>query len=176
MRLTRDGNLIRTDPWREGKYLDLWSVPHLLSGIVVGLSLFFLHFSTSAALMIAFLLLVGYEMFEVIAKIEETRWNRSLDVVVGMVSCVPTFLIAPLLSRDEILSAFAVILIADCILSFLGWRESQKAASLEAKLRAEITRERERFILRRAAMRKNWEDRRVKWRTRHQHNTPSPEL
>src|SRR3990167_4615278 len=95
MRLDREGKLVRTDIWREGKYLDLWSVPHFLSGMAVAFGLFFLDFATNAAFIIAILLLVAYEMFEVIAKIEETRWNRVLDVVVGMASFTPTFLLAP---------------------------------------------------------------------------------
>ena len=90
MRLNHKGELVRTDAWREGKYLDLWSVPHFLSGMVVALSLYVFGFEVRSAFVIAFLLLVGYEMFEVIAKIDETRWNRTLDVVVGMASVVPT--------------------------------------------------------------------------------------
>lgn len=49
----------RTDIWREGKYLDLWSVPHVLSGISVALGLYILGFDFWAAFVIGFLLLVG---------------------------------------------------------------------------------------------------------------------
>ena len=63
---------------------------------------------------------------EVIAKIDETRWNRALDVVVGIMSFVPTFLLAPALAPEEARVALAVIFIVDAALSFLGWRESQK--------------------------------------------------
>lgn len=150
MRLNKEGKIIRTDIWREGDYLDLWSVPHFLSGMAVALILFLFGFATNAAFIIAFLLLVAYEMFEVIAQIEETRWNRTLDVVVGMVSFAPTFLLAPHFSNVQVLVVCAVVLVLDGVLSFFGWRASQKAATLESMLRAEFEKERGRFVARRA--------------------------
>lgn len=150
MQIARDGRFVRTDIWREGEYLDLWSVPHFLSGMAVALGLYLFGFATNAAFIIALLLLVAYEMFEVIAKIEETRWNRVLDVVVGMVSFTPTFLLASQVSRTQIIGLFIVVLALDAVLSFFGWRASQKAAVLETKLRAEFEKERDRFAVRRA--------------------------
>lgn len=166
MKLDREGRLVRTDIWREGKYLDLWSVPHFLSGIAVAFALFFLGFAANAAFVIAFLLLVAYEMFEVIAKIEETRWNRVLDVVVGMASFTPTFLLLPNFPRSSAVGIFIVVVAADSILSFFGWRASAKAAALEKSLRAEFERERERFALRRARMRHTWQERRKRRKER----------
>jgi signal transduction histidine kinase len=166
MRLNRDGKLVRTDIWREGDYLDLWSVPHFLSGMSVAFALFFLDYTANAAFVIAFLVLVAYEMFEVIAKIEETRWNRVLDVVVGMASFTPTFLLLPGIPRTLAITAFIVIVILDSILSFFGWKASQKAAELEKSLRTEFEKERERFARRRAAMKRGWQKRRDQWRPR----------
>jgi signal transduction histidine kinase len=160
MRLDREGRLVRTDIWREGKYLDLWSVPHFLSGMAVAFGLFFFAFTAKAAFVIAFLLLVAYEMFEVIAKIEETRWNRILDVVVGMASFTPTFLLLPSVPRTWAVAAFVVVVVADSVLSFFGWRASQKAAQLERSLRAEFEKERERFMLQRDRLRERWSNRR----------------
>lgn len=156
MRLNREGRLVRTDIWREGKYLDLWSVPHFLSGMVVAFVLFFLNYAGSAAFVIAFLVLVAYEMFEVIAKIEETRWNRILDVVVGMMSFTPTFLLLPSVPQAWAIGTFVVVVILDSVLSFFGWRASAKAAQLEKTLRAEFEKEKERFVVRREAVRRRW--------------------
>lgn len=164
MRLSRDGKLIRTDIWREGEYLDLWSVPHFLSGILVAFTLYFFQFEARSAFVIGFLFLVAYEMFEVIVKIEETRWNRVLDVVVGMASLVPTFFALPLIPVSVAYGLFGVIALINAVLSFLGWRESQKAAVLEAKMRVELRKERERFMRRRHAIAANWKNRRAQWR------------
>ncbi|MBL8157999.1 hypothetical protein JNK62_00485 [bacterium] len=163
MRLDREGRLVRTDIWREGEYLDLWSVPHFLSGMAVAFALFFLDYTGSAAFVIAFLLLVAYEMFEVIAEIEETRWNRVLDVVVGMASFTPTFLLLPGIPRGWAIGAFIVVLILDSVLSFFGWLASHKAATLEKTLKAEFEKEKERFVLRREAVRRRWRRRKDHW-------------
>jgi hypothetical protein len=167
MLLTRDGRFIRTDVWREGEYLDLWSVPHFLSGMIVGFALHFLGFALNAAFTIAFLLLVAYEMFEVIAQIEETRWNRVLDVVVGMTSFAPTFLLTPHVREPYVIIVFVTVAALDAVLSFFGWQASQKASVLEGKLRAELIRERERFTVRRQAITRNIRHRRDKWRDSH---------
>jgi hypothetical protein len=165
MRLSREGKLVRTDIWREGEYLDLWSVPHFLSGMAVAFVLFFLNYTGSAAFVIAFLLLVAYEMFEVIAKIEETRWNRVLDVVVGMTSFTPTFLLLPDVPRGWAIAVFVVVVVLDSVLSFFGWLASHKAAVLEKNLKAEFEKERERFAQRREAVRRRWRHRKDRWRS-----------
>lgn len=151
MDIPRYGKLIRRDIWREGEYLDLWSVPHFLSGMCVGFLLFFLDFDFRSAFIIALLMLIAYEMFEVIAQIEETRMNSFLDVVVGMSSFLLTFIYAPHFPPEKVLLVFGIALVTDAILSFFGWRESQKASALEAKMREEWQKERAKFHQRRKA-------------------------
>lgn len=163
MFVTRDGKFIRTDIWREGEYLDLWSVPHFLSGMVVAFTLFFFTYEANAAFVIAFLLLVAYEMFEVIAQIEETRWNRVLDVVVGMASFTPTFLLLPSIPTTWAIIAFIIIVAVDSVLSYFGWLASHKATVLETKMRAEFEKEKERFARRRDEIKERWKTRRTKW-------------
>jgi hypothetical protein len=96
MKLTRNGRFERTDIWREGKYLDLWSAVHFLSGASLGLGFYFLRFlniGVTGSIVIVFLLLVAYELWEAMVRIAETPQNRVLDVVVGMVSFLPFFLL-----------------------------------------------------------------------------------
>lgn len=143
------GHLVREDIWREGEYLDLWSVPHFLSGLSLGLALLLLGFDTLSAVLIAFVLLCAYELFEYVAKIEEGRANAIVDIVVGMGSCVLALLFAPQFAHEHVLTLLVVALVADAILSFFGWRESQKAAALEMRLRAEWKKERARMHERR---------------------------
>jgi hypothetical protein len=156
MEFTEDGKLIRSDIWREGEYLDLWSVPHLLSGAEVGIFLHFLALPAAAAFMIAFLVFVIYEMWEVMMKIEETRANRALDVVVGMTSCIPAFFLAPHIAAMRLVGVFVVIGAADIALSTFGWRASQKASALEAKWRAELEHQRALIRARKAHIRRVW--------------------
>lgn len=150
MRLTRDGRFERTDIWREGKWLDLWSVVHFLSGISLGFGISIFQFGTVASIVIAFLLLVAYEMWEAMVQIHETPQNRVMDVVVGMASFVPTFLLfAPRHGESSFIFAFGLILTLNIVLSALGWYESQKAVVLETHLRHELAEQKRKFKERR---------------------------
>ena len=147
MRDTSDIGFVRTDIWREGNYVDTWSIVHFLSGISLAFGMWYLHFPTNAAFVIAVLLLTAYEMFEVIAKIEETVTNRISDVVFGMLSFVPvTLWILPHLSLIHYFEFGIPLFALNMLLSIVGWKESQKAYELEKKVRAEIAKEREKLI------------------------------
>lgn len=142
-----DGIFVRTDIWREGEWLDLWSVVHFLSGMSVGFGLYLFHFDTRATVVIAFILFTAYEMWEALVKIEETFPNRCMDVVVGMVSFLPTyFYLIPHLTSKGFLSVFGGILMMNLVMSGFGWRASQKAAQLEKSVRAKYVLERERLM------------------------------
>lgn len=133
----------RTDVWREGVWLDLWSVVHLLSGTLVGFVLYLLNFSGEASAVIAFLLFVLYEMWEVMVQIEETPTNRMMDVVVGMVGYgISYFGIAPYCSQIQVVGMFVVLACVDAVASTFGWIASRKAAILEQKMRTRYHRER----------------------------------
>ncbi|MDP2648497.1 MAG: hypothetical protein Q8P19_01200 [bacterium] len=146
----------RTDIWREGKWMDLWSVVHFLSGVSVALGLALLGFGTMAAFTISFLMLVAYELWEAMVKIEETPQNRVMDVVVGMVSFAPTFLyFTPILSGNLYLYivVFGIVLAVNIALATFGWLASHKAAALEEKVRTEYAERVERVRARRAGRR-----------------------
>src|SRR3990167_7248440 len=105
MRLTRDGRFERSDIWREGKWLDMWSVVHLLSGMSFGLALWVLGLGTTASIVIAFLVFVLYETWEAMVRIVETPQNRFMDVVVGMMSFAPVFFLSQGLSANTFILA-----------------------------------------------------------------------
>lgn len=145
----------RTDAWREGKWLDLWSVVHFLSGVSMGLVLYMLHFGAHESLVLAFVLLVSYELWEAMVDIQETPTNRIMDVVVGMVSFYPTFaFLAPILTGAAFGEMFAGVLAVNILLAALGWRASRKAAALERRLRARYERGKARAQARLARLRR----------------------
>ena len=163
MRLTRDGRFVRTDMWREGKWLDLWSVVHFLSGMSLGFAAPYFNFGTVPTIVIVFLLLVGYEMWEAMVRIHETPQNRFMDVVVGMTSFLPIFLLLRSYTLDyRYILAFVVTFALNITLSTLGWRESQKAAALEKRLRAEYEEQRRKFRERRNRLRLRRQERNSK--------------
>lgn len=154
MRITREGRFERTDLWREGKWFDLWSVVHLFSGASMGFIFYFLPFNTTASIVIAFLLLVAYEMWEKIVGIEEAPTNRVMDVVVGMVGFLPIFfLLAPALSQTNRILVFGFLLTVNVVGSVFGWMASQKAVELKKRVRARYELRRKRRLERKALRR-----------------------
>ncbi len=161
MHLTHDGKFERSDIWREGKWLDLWSVVHFLTGISTGLGFSILGFDFLPSVIIAFLAFTAYEFWEARVKIRETPQNRVMDVVVGLASFVPTFLfVAPSLSFLELFLAFWGVLGVNLTISYFGWDTSHKADLIEAKMRLEIAHQREKFLRRRERFAANRERRR----------------
>lgn len=149
---------VRTDIWREGEWLDLWSVVHFLSGMSVGFGFYFLQFDARASVLLALVSFSAYEMWEALAKIEETPANRFMDIVVGMVSFLPTyFLLAPSLSKTEFIPVFGFVFITNIAMAALGWRASQKAAVLKESLRKKYAVQRALLLKREARLRKRFQ-------------------
>jgi len=150
MRLTRDGRFERSDIWREGKWVDLWSVVHLLSGASFGLFLGVLNLGTTASIVIAFLSFVLYETWEAMVKIAETPQNRFMDVILGMASFVPIFFLSHGLPTTSLILVLGFTLTANIVMATLGWLESRKAAEFEQRMRLRLAERRKRMLKRRA--------------------------
>ena len=148
----------RTDVWREGKWLDLWSVVHFLSGISLAPILSFLHFGAFASTLFALLLLVSYEMWEALVNIEEAPTNRVMDVVVGMTSFLLTFFVLlPLMSPTTHTFLFGLVMAVNSLLSISGWRASKKATTLQKRLLVTYARERAKLLEQRTRLRKRFQ-------------------
>lgn len=169
MAIDREGRYIRTDIWREGQWLDLWSVVHFITGAAIGFFPRYLGVDTVPAFAIVFLLLVMYEMFEAIAKIEETPTNRIMDVVVGMTSFTPVYFWNQTLPLSYSILACGVILTSSISLATLGWMASRKASVLEAKMHAEFDAQLEKLRERNERRRKRRAERKRMLRARDHH-------
>lgn len=147
MHIRSDGTFVRTDIWREGKWFDLWSIVHFLSGGSLGFVLHFFGFEGISAAVIAFLLMVVYEFWEAAAKIEEYGSNRFADVIIGMASfCLVVFLLVPGIdSGSQFYIVFGVVLFINLVLSIMGWKASQKAKVFEKRLRQAYRAERKKL-------------------------------
>lgn len=154
MRIVSKIKLIRTDAWREGKWLDLWSVVHVFSGLLLGFFFYYLHIRTIFGILLALFLLIAYELFEKFVEIYEAPTNRFMDVVVGMAGYIPAyFLISPFLINEHLILIFTLLLILNSVMSVIGWRASQKATALEKRVRAKIASNRKRLKERGVAFR-----------------------
>lgn len=74
-------------------YLDLWSLVHLSSGLILGW-LFFIYSRRSWDWLSAFVLLVLYEIFEIVLTgimfEVETSADRFWDLIIGMIGFIVT--------------------------------------------------------------------------------------
>ncbi len=107
--------------WKKGKYIDLWSLNHLLSGallarisLFIGVS-FWLGFST------AFMLMLAWEIYEVIRHIEESIENKILDMVLGIFGFLITYYIQTMMGFTSSTVFFVIILIVWLVLNLWGY-------------------------------------------------------
>ena len=111
------------DPWSEGKYVDLWSLVHLLAGFhaasllrLVGLSLFWTGSITLLAL-------AAYEVVEKVANVEEHATNRLTDIVFGIAGAAISLEVA---QADPGRFVYVASTVVFTMLNFLGWRAWRK--------------------------------------------------
>jgi len=71
--------------WKEGKYIDLWLIPHLLIGILLGQLFLLINFNLTISLIIILALAIIWELFEIIIKIKEAIPNKIIDVLAAIV-------------------------------------------------------------------------------------------
>ncbi len=67
--------------WKEGKYADLWSVNHVLTGVIMGGLFFEIGLSFHNTLWISLALFVAWEIFEIKSDIKEHLLNLLMDVL-----------------------------------------------------------------------------------------------
>jgi hypothetical protein len=72
------------DIWKHGKYVDTWSVVHVLSGFLLAGIFYSTSYTLVQAFVSAFIALVAWEVFEWVLKIIEPSMNVLVDLVVGM--------------------------------------------------------------------------------------------
>lgn len=72
------------DIWKHGKYIDMWSAVHFLSGFLLVAIFYQMEFRLTSALVFSTLLLILWETFEWLIKIIEPSVNVIMDIVVGL--------------------------------------------------------------------------------------------
>lgn len=72
--------------WREGKFLDVWSLNHFLFGFLSSYLLTeFFHLDLLVSCLIGLFAYIVWEVFEVLIKAGEYPTNQVMDVVVSLV-------------------------------------------------------------------------------------------
>ena len=78
--------------WDEGKYIDLWTVPHIMSGVIMAGLFYWLGFGFWTNLLASAGLMVIWEFFELYALgVHEHMTNKVSDVVTGLLGFAATY-------------------------------------------------------------------------------------
>jgi hypothetical protein len=110
---------MQRDIWREGKYIDLWSLVHLLSGFILAGWLSFIGAPLHASVGIATIIFAVWEIFEHVYKIEVTS-NQITDLIVNYVGFFIFYLTRDLFLRGAV-SVVAITTIITLLLSLSGF-------------------------------------------------------
>lgn len=76
------------DIWRHGRYVDLWSLVHLLSGVLLAVGFYGLGFSVVVTVLFSITLLVAWEVFEWAIRIIEPTMNVFFDILIGVIGLI----------------------------------------------------------------------------------------
>jgi uncharacterized membrane protein len=112
--------------WKEGRFLDLWVVPHAMTGVTGAFSNVFFELSTPLVFIVGLLLMVVWEIIEMAMGIREAWENQLLDVVIGLAGVAVALIVASRLGERARIVAFAVSLTIMVTTGVVGWLASRR--------------------------------------------------
>ena len=72
--------------WAEGRYIDLWTIPHILAGVLLGGYLYWLGVSFEINLAVTTILVISWEFFELhFLGVHEYFTNSLMDIIVALI-------------------------------------------------------------------------------------------
>lgn len=93
--------------WKEGRIIDIWSLVQLIGGIFLGSILFNFGLSLTNAVLLAFIITLSWEVYELATKRYEAPLNKLLDLFTGVLGVYLTYY---LLSLDVISNSLLLII------------------------------------------------------------------
>jgi uncharacterized membrane protein HdeD (DUF308 family) len=105
--------------WNDGKHFDLWHVNHFLAGTLLAIVGILLGLDEVVNFMIALLAMISWEIFEIINKIYETKFNRSADVILGVLGFVLIYFLN--ISNSSLSYMFFLVLVVWLIMESWGF-------------------------------------------------------
>lgn len=105
----------------EGKYIDFWSIPHVLSGVLAFLGAKLLDVDLWLGFAISFVLMIAWEFFEDFVEIHEFITNRVGDVVTGIIGFWGTYYLFEIGILKVTLWWFWLFLIIFAVIDILGF-------------------------------------------------------
>ncbi len=114
--------------WEEGRYADLWSINHTLTGVALGGVLFSLGLSFGTALWISLVLFIAWEIFEVTSDVKEHILNLLMDVVFDLLGFVFSAWVYLTLDKSFSPLVWVLLALALALLTLRGYIAYRKRA------------------------------------------------
>ena len=108
--------------WGHGRYLDPWSISHLLTGLLFGVLGLLLALPFWKILVIVVVLAVLYEAFEMRLGIIEGWQNSLLDVLFAVIGVWLTYRYFATFSFSVLGSVFVGVGVLALLMLYSGWR------------------------------------------------------
>jgi uncharacterized membrane protein HdeD (DUF308 family) len=108
--------------WEDGRIIDLWSLVQLIGGIFLGSILFKFNLSLTNAVLLAFILTLSWEVFELLTKRYEAPLNKLLDLFTGVLGVYLAYYILSLdlITNNTLLLISGVIFVILELWGFLA--------------------------------------------------------
>ena len=114
------------DIWKHGKYLDMWSLVHLLSGFLLGGLFYWLGANLVLTLVFSIGIMILWEFFEFATGIIEPSPNVIFDVVTGFGGLMISISLCYWLNFSFNLPFFATVVIVTSVLAIWGFTDFLK--------------------------------------------------
>lgn len=111
----------KIDIWAERDYIDFWSFVHFLTGVLFGYVHFIFNLPLLRVFLLAVVLFILWEVFELIKGIRETKKNRVIDIMIGIIGFGFTTYAYPLMDQGFALSIGIVALFLNLFLNTMGY-------------------------------------------------------
>lgn len=109
------------DIWKHGRYVDLWSLVHVLSGALLGSGLFGLGYGLMTVIVLSLFLLAAWEVFEWAVRIIEPSPNVLVDMLAGALGMGAACYWHYALANGFSVPQFTVLLFATLALALWGF-------------------------------------------------------
>jgi len=117
----------KLDLWKEGKYVDLWTIPHVIFG---GISMFifsYLGLNLLLNFLISVFIMVFWEFFELyFLGVKEHLPNKVMDVVTGIIGFGIMYYLARTYELSSLWIYFWIMLVVWLALNLFGLYASRK--------------------------------------------------
>jgi hypothetical protein len=112
--------------WEEGECLDLWSLNHIFAGASLAGLFFILKIPFLISFIISLILMLSWEIYEILNLIIEKPCNKIMDIVTGVLGFVITYYLFLQISQVYHIILFIVISAIFVFLELWGYFSYKK--------------------------------------------------